>query len=104
MLLAKRYLSILAINLLVLIFAFILDSILEPLSPAAQLFVQVPLLVLAVDEFRRWTLTQSTWVGLSKADINGAFFFASPLAALGSDTLLNDIRSLMPFGNLKVWN
>ncbi len=91
----RRYLSILVINITVLGAAFFMDSFMEPLSPGAQLFVQVPLLVLMVDEFRRWSLRKSEWFGLSKADINGAFFFASPLAALGSETLMSDIRSLI---------
>ena len=102
--LARRYVSILAINIIVLGFAFVLDTLLEPLSPTLQFFLQVPTLVLAIDEFRRWVLARADRFGLSELEINAAFFFSAPLAAVGSDTLLTDLRKLVPFGRFRIWN
>ena len=92
-----RVAAIIAINGLVMIAAFILDRTLRTLPPAAQFVVQIPLLVIAVDEFRHWCLSNATRLGLTERDINAAFFFAAPLAALASASLLADTRALLRF-------
>lgn len=94
--LAIRYAFILGISVGSLLISLILDVLLARLSPIAQFFVQVPLLVLAIDGFRRWTLARAAEFELSDADINASFFFAAPLAALGAGSLFRDIKSLMP--------
>jgi hypothetical protein len=88
----RRAAAVIAINLVVMIAAFGLDRAMAPLSLAWQFTVQVPVLVLLVDEFRRWCLRT---LGLTESEVNGAFFFAAPLAALASDSLMTAIRETL---------
>ncbi len=91
-----RYAFILGISLGTLLISLILDRIFAPLSPLAQFFIQVPVLVLAIDAFRRWILARGAEFELTDTDINASFFFAAPLAALGANSLFRDIGRLIP--------
>lgn len=91
-----RYLFILGISLGTLLLSLILDRLLAPLSPMAQFFIQVPLLVLTIDAFRRWIIARGAEFALTDTDINASFFFAAPLAALGAGSLFRDIGRLIP--------
>ena len=93
MLLLLHYLLIVGISIAVLLISVILDTLCAPLSPAFQFVVQVPLLVFAVDTLRSWVLSQE-W-NLSESRINSSFFFAAPLAAVASRTLMGDIGRLI---------
>jgi len=86
-----RYALALGISILALLISIALDRLLAPLPTLAQFIIQVPLLVLIVDEGRR-ALIQA---GFPTDDVNGAFFFAAPLAALGATSLFMDIRKTM---------
>lgn len=93
--LVYRYLLVIVVSITTFLLSLTLDALLRPFSVLLQFFVQVPLLVLIVDEFRRWTLRHAPRFGLEERDVNGAFFFASPLAALGAGDLFRDIRALI---------
>jgi hypothetical protein len=92
-----RVATIIMINVVVMIAAIVLDRILNFLPPLWQFLVQVPALVLIVDAFRHWCLASAARLSLTERDINAAFFFASPLAALSSATLMSDVRSLLRY-------
>jgi hypothetical protein len=86
-----RYTLALGISILALLISIALDRLLSPLSPLLQFVIQVPILVLIVDEGRH-ALIQA---GFPTDDVNGAFFFAAPLAALGATSLFIDIRKTL---------
>ena len=86
---AHRYILALGISVAALLISIALDRLLAPLPTLLQFIVQVPLLVLIVDEGRRYLIQT---VGLPADDVNGAFFFAAPLAALGAASLFLEIR------------
>lgn len=91
MFVARAVLAI-GISVAALLISLTLDRLCAPLPPALQFFVQIPVLVLIIDEFRRIVLTHATRFGLTDADVNGTFFFAAPLAALGANSLFKDLR------------
>ena len=80
------------ISVAALLISLTLDRLFAPLPAALQFVVQIPLLVLIVDEFRRLVLKHATRFGLTEADVNGTFFFAAPLAAFGAQSLFKDLR------------
>jgi hypothetical protein len=90
--LTKRIALILAVSISAFTISLILDLLLAPLSPILQFIVQVPTLVLLIEEGRNYALANSDTLGISHRDINGAFFFAAPLTALAARSLFTDIR------------
>jgi hypothetical protein len=87
-----RYALALGISIVALLISIALDRLLSSLSPVTQFLLQVPILVLLVDEGRRALLA---YTELPPDDINGAFFFAAPMAALGATSLFADIRKTL---------
>ncbi len=84
-----RYALALGISFVAFLISFALDRLLAPLPPLAQFAIQVPLLVLLVDEGHR---ALRHYTQLPKEDVDGAFFFAAPMAALGATSLFMDLR------------
>ncbi len=84
-----RYALALGISFVAFLISIALDRLLAPLPPLAQFAVQVPLLVLLIDEGRRFLLH---YTQIPQEDVDGAFFFAAPLAALGATSLFMDLR------------
>lgn len=84
-----RYGLALGISMGALLISITLDRLFASMSPVLQFIIQIPLLVLIVDEGRRYLIRSS---GMSEEDINGAFFFAAPMAAIGATSLFSDIR------------
>jgi hypothetical protein len=84
-----RYALALGISIVALLISITLDRLLAPLPPIIQFAIQVPLLVLLVDEGRRALLH---YTQIPKEDVDGAFFFAAPMAALGATSLFMDLR------------
>jgi|LauGreDrversion4_2_1035121.scaffolds.fasta_scaffold1940016_1 hypothetical protein len=84
-----RYILALGISIAALLISIALDRLLSPLPTVTQFILQVPLLVLIVDEGRRYLIQNA---GFPADDVNGAFFFAAPLAALGATSLFLEIR------------
>ena len=85
----QRYILALGISIAALLISIALDRLLAPLPTLTQFLVQVPLLVLIVDEGRRFLIQKG---GFPADDVNGAFFFAAPLAALGATSLFLELR------------
>lgn len=86
---------ILGISIVALLISLTLDAIFSPLPGPLQFVVQIPLLVLAMDSLRSWISPYAIRQGLLNEQVDGAFFFAAPLAALGSRSLFADIRRLL---------
>lgn len=93
--LTARIILILGVSIAAFGISLLLDLLLAPLPPALQFLVQIPALVLLIEECRRYALANADRIGLDTHDINGAFFFAAPLAALGAMSLFSDIRKLV---------
>ncbi len=87
-----RILLSLGISIVALLISYILDRILAPLSALPQFLIQIPVLVLLMEEFRRLILSHASMVDLSADDVNGAFFFAAPLAAFAARSLFRDLQ------------
>lgn len=81
------------VSVAALIISLILDRLLAPLSAIPQFLIQIPTLVLIMDTLRRFVLKHASEIhGLSADDIDSAFFFAAPLAAVGAADLMGEIR------------
>jgi len=91
MLVARIALAI-GISIAALLISLTLDMLLSPLPPLIQFLVQIPALVLLMDEARRVVLKEAPRYDLTEADVNGTFFFASPLAAFAAVDLFRDLR------------
>lgn len=90
--LVYRIAMILGISIVTLLISITLDVLLAPLPGHIQFLVQIPALVIAMDELRRWAQGRAADLHVTADDINGAFFFAAPLAAFGATSLFADIR------------
>jgi len=92
--LVYRFLLAIVISVVTLLISTVIDIIFAPLPFAFLL--QIPVLVILMDEGRRWlnALLDKT---LSKEDIDGCFFFAAPIAAVGSFSLFKSLEKLRPF-------
>jgi hypothetical protein len=86
---------ILGISIVALLISLTLDAIFAPLPGPLQFVVQIPLLVLAMDSLRSWITPYAIRQGILNEQVDSAFFFAAPLAALGSRSLFADIRRLL---------
>lgn len=90
MLIARVVLA-LTISIVALVVSLILDTLLAPLPPIAQFLVQIPTLVILMDEFRQYLL-RNLPAGIPAETVDAAFFFAPPLAAITATSLLSDMR------------
>jgi hypothetical protein len=95
MMLARRIALILAVSISAFVISLVLDLLLAPLPAILQFLIQVPILVILIEEGRRYALNNEKRLGLGEMEINGAFFFAAPLAAFAAFTLFKDINSLV---------
>lgn len=93
--LTARIILILSVSIAAFGISLLLDLLLAPLPPILQILIQIPVLVLIIEECRRYTLANADRIGIDNFDINGAFFFTAPLAAFGAMTLFSDIRKLI---------
>jgi hypothetical protein len=91
---ANRFLFTIGVSIVALLTSLILDRLLAPLSALPQFLIQIPVLVIVMDEFRRIVLDHASAYGLSIDDVNGTFFFAAPLASFGATSLFRDMKSL----------
>jgi hypothetical protein len=92
-----RVALVIGISIAALLISLILDTILSPLPPLIQFLVQVPALVLLMDEGRRAVLKEASYYNLTESDVNGTFFFAAPLAAFAAVDLFRDLRRSFRF-------
>ena len=96
MFVARAVLAI-GISIAALLISLVLDTILSPLPPLFQFLIQIPAIVLIMDEARRITIREASRYDLTAEDVNGTFFFASPLAAFASFDLFRDLRRSLRF-------
>ena len=90
-----RFLLAIVISIGTLLIAIALDVLCRPLPLAVRLVFQIPILIILIDEGRRWLLShiQSLDKTLTVEDINGCFFFAAPMAAFGSTSLFKALST-----------
>lgn len=88
----NRFLLTVVVSVVALLTSLVLDRLLAPLSALPQFLIQVPLLVILMDEFRHIVLHHAVAYGLTADDINGTFFFAAPMAAFGAASLFRDLK------------
>ena len=89
-----QYTLALVISVVTLLISIVLDTLFAPLPRLLQFAVQVPTLILLVNAFREEVLARIGSHGLTKFDVDGAFFFAAPLAAFGAKNLFGDLSRL----------
>jgi hypothetical protein len=89
---ANRVVLTIVVSIVALLTSVVLDRLLAPLAVLPQFLIQVPILVLIIDEFRRLVLKEAPAYGLTVDDVNGTFFFAAPMAAFGAISLFRDLR------------
>lgn len=93
LILAARTALAIGVSIAALLISLALDRLLAPLSAIPQFLIQIPTLVLAMEYLRTLAIHHAS--GLLSADaVNGTFFFAAPLAAVGSSSLIQEIRAL----------
>lgn len=90
-----RIALILGISIVALLISLTLDALFAPLPGPLQFVVQIPLLVLAMDFIREWISPYAIRQGILNEQVDSAFFFAAPLAALGARSLFADIRRMI---------
>ena len=96
--LAQRVALILVVSISAFIISFLLDLVLSPLPVILQFMIQIPILVILIEEGRRYALANEKRLGLGEIEINGAFFFTAPLAAFAAITLFKDITRIISNG------
>jgi hypothetical protein len=92
-----RVVLIIGISIAALLISLTLDLLLSPLPALMQFLIQVPAIVLLMDELRRHLLREAPRYNLTEADVNGAVFFAAPLAAFAAVDLFRDLQRSMRF-------
>jgi len=84
---------IIGISIVTLLISIVLDTALAILPLFAQFLIQIPVLVLSIEAMQtateRYILPR---MDLAKSEIDTTFFFAAPLAALGSASLFTELR------------
>jgi hypothetical protein len=81
------------VSIVALLISLTLDRILAPLTIFPQFIIQIPLLVLLMETVRQTALIYLPRThGMTIDEINGAFFFAAPLAAAAATDLMGEIR------------
>ena len=89
-----RVLLVIGISLATLLISITLDFLCASLPSSLQFMIQIPILVLVLEEARRWLLVHVRNLDrtLTIDDINSSFFFAAPIAAFGSMRLFHSIE------------
>lgn len=88
--LALRATLAIGISIAALLISIVLDSLLAPLPLALQFLIQIPVLVLIMDELRRALIRHLP--ALEESAINGTFFLAAPIAAFAARDLFRDLQ------------
>ena len=81
------------VSIAALLISLALDRVLSPLSAIPQFFIQIPTLVLIMEYLRTLPIHHTAGL-LSTDDVNGMFFFAAPMAAVGSSSLMQEIKQM----------
>ena len=89
-----RFLLVIGISLVTLLISITLDVAFASLPLMLQFLLQIPILVLTLEEGRLWTVRNLDTI-LTSDDINGCFFFAAPIAAFGSMRLFQGLERIL---------
>ena len=89
-----RFLLVVGISLVTLLISITLDFALASLPVTLQFLIQIPILVLILEEGRRW-MVRTLDTTLTVDEINSCFFFAAPLAAFGSMRLFQGLERIL---------
>jgi len=92
--LVYRFLLVIGISLATLLISITLDVAFASLPIAMQFLLQIPILVLILEEGRRW-MVRTLDTTLTIDDINGCFFCAAPIAAFGSMRLFQGLERIL---------
>lgn len=92
--LVYRFLLAIVISIGTLLIAGTIDMLFAPMPLVVRVLFQIPILIILIDEGRRWLLANMKL--LTEEDINGCFFFAAPMAAFGSFSLFTSLEGLRP--------
>lgn len=89
-----RVLLVIGISVAALLISITLDFLCASLPTFLQFMIQIPVLVLSLEEARRWILAHIHIIDqtLTIDDINSSFFFAAPIAAFGSMRLFQSLE------------
>jgi len=90
-----RFLLAIVISIGSLLIAVIVDMLFSPFPTVLQFILQIPVLVIVIDESRRLLLS-NMGDSLTEGEINSCFFFAAPMAAFGSLSLFRELEKLHP--------
>jgi hypothetical protein len=90
---ALRIALAIGISIAALLISTILDSLLAPLPLLLQFIVQVPALVIIMEEIRTWLIHNLP--ALDESAVNSTFFLAAPIAALGARDLFAGLSRLI---------
>lgn len=88
-----RILLAIGISIAALLISTVLDALLAPLPLLLQFIVQVPTLVILMEEIRRWLLR--VLPSMDDATINSTFFLAAPIAAFAARDLFADLDTFI---------
>ena len=93
-----RFLLAIVVSIGTLLTAILLDMLFSPLPFVVQALLQIPILIILIDEARRFLLANIKNLDktLTADDINGCFFFAAPMAAFGSFSLFQHLERIRP--------
>ena len=92
-----RFILATVISIFSLLISILTDMLFSPLPIILRFIFQIPILVIAIEEFRRILLENIQFMkgSLTEREINSCFFFAAPMAAFGSVTLFRELRRLL---------
>ena len=93
-----RFLLAIVVSIGTLLTAILMDMVFSPLPFLAQILLQIPILIILIDEARRFLIAHIKNLDktLTADDINGCFFFAAPMAAFGSFSLFQHLERIRP--------
>jgi hypothetical protein len=94
----RRVPLIILICIVAFVTSYTLDQLFGSIPIAIRFVLQISLLVIIMDEFRRWVIKEAPAYGLHTDDITNAFFFAAPMAAFGAMDMFADIRRALGRG------
>jgi hypothetical protein len=93
--LMERYILIIGVSIIALVISAVLDKMLSFMPRSLRFLIQLPVLVMIIDEIRVWVKERAPTFDLHPQYVDGAFFFAAPLTAVASRYLIRDVRSFV---------
>jgi len=91
-----RFILAIGLSVSTLGISFILDRLFHRIPYHVQFFLQIPIIIIIIDNMRLYFLAHAPQYNLTEAEINGSFFFVAPMVSIGSATLFAEIRRTLP--------